>query len=56
MKHLYKSKRLDFTDRWLAKEEDYVIDGQPTEAAVREMLTLNKLDELEDLLNNVDTD
>jgi len=56
MKHLYKSKWLDFTDRWLAKEEDYLIDGPPTEAAVCELLTLNKLDELEDLLNNINTD
>jgi len=55
MKHLYKSKQLDFTDCWLAKEEDYLIDGPPTKAAVRELLTLNKLDEL-DLFNNINTD
>ena len=56
MKHLYKSKWLDFTDHWLAKKEDYLIDGPPTEAAVCKLLMLNKLDELEDLLNNINTD
>jgi len=51
-----QSNQLDFTDQWLAKEEDYAIDGQPTEAAVHELLILNKLEELEDLLKNVDDD
>jgi hypothetical protein len=56
LKYVYKNSRLDFTDNWVAKEEDYTIDGQPTEAAVRELLALNRLEELDDLLKNVDYD
>ena len=56
LKYVYKNSQLDFTDNWVAKEEDYTIDGEPTEAAVRELLALNRLKELDDPLKNVDTD
>jgi len=55
LKYVYKNSQLDFTDNWVAKEEDYTIDGEPTEAAVCKLLALNRLEELDDL-KNVDTD
>jgi hypothetical protein len=37
----------------LAKEEDYTIEGIPTEAAIRELMKAGKMEELADLLKNM---
>ncbi|KAF5376407.1 hypothetical protein D9615_008613 [Tricholomella constricta] len=50
LKYTYKQDRLDFTEGWLAKEEDYNIGGEVTESAVRELVLSGKGDELYELL------
>jgi hypothetical protein len=40
-------------DGLLAKEEDYTIEGIPTEAAIRELIKAGKMEELADLLKNM---
>ncbi|KAF8152641.1 hypothetical protein B0H34DRAFT_123450 [Crassisporium funariophilum] len=47
-----KHNRFDFMETYLANEEDYTIDGKLTEFAVEELLSLGRLDELEELLSN----
>jgi hypothetical protein len=54
LKHLYKSERLDFTSHWIAKEEDYSIE-KATEAAIQELVSAAKSEELLDLLQNMDS-
>jgi len=54
LKHLYKQKRLDFTSHWIANEEDYSIE-KATEAAINELVSSAKCDELLDLLRNMDS-
>jgi hypothetical protein len=53
LKHLYKQDRLDFTSHWIAKEEDYSIE-MASEAAIRELVSSGKNEELLDLLRNMD--
>ncbi|KAF5369673.1 hypothetical protein D9615_010259 [Tricholomella constricta] len=50
LKYAYKQDRLDFTEDWVAKEEDYTIGGEVTESAVRELMLSGKVDELYELL------
>lgn len=52
LKYSYKQDRLDFMTGYLAKEEDYAIEGELTPAAIEELLTLGKVDELSDLIHN----
>ncbi|KAG5634203.1 hypothetical protein H0H81_002893, partial [Sphagnurus paluster] len=37
LKYSFKQDHLNFTEDWIAKEEDYTINGRLTEAAVREL-------------------
>ncbi|KAJ7498282.1 hypothetical protein B0H11DRAFT_1714950, partial [Mycena galericulata] len=53
MKYAYKQARLNFTAGLLAKEEDYTIEGNITEAAIRELISDGKIEELCDLLKNI---
>jgi len=53
LKHLYKGERLDFTSHWIANEEDYSIE-KATEAAISELMTSAKSEELLDLFYNMD--
>jgi hypothetical protein len=53
LKHLYKQDRLNFTSHWIAKEEDYSIE-MATEAAIWELVSSGKNEELLDLLRNMD--
>lgn len=50
LKYAYKQDRLDFTEDWIAKEEDYAIDGKVTEAAARELMSGGNVEELYELL------
>jgi hypothetical protein len=54
LKHLYKAERMDFTSHWIANEEDYSII-KATEAAINELVSSAKCDELLDLLRNMDS-
>jgi hypothetical protein len=54
LKHLYKGERLDFTSHWIANEEDYSIE-KATEAAIHELVSGAKCEELLDLLRNMDS-
>ncbi|KAF8151429.1 hypothetical protein B0H34DRAFT_615974, partial [Crassisporium funariophilum] len=47
-----KHNQFDFMETYFANEEDYTIDGKLTEPAVKELLSLGRLDELEELLSN----
>ena len=49
LKQLYREKRLDFASHWIANEEDYSIE-HATEAAIQELMSAGKTDELLDLL------
>ena len=51
---LYKEESLDFTSHWIANEEGYSIE-KVTEAAINELLSSTKCDELLDLLQNMNT-
>jgi hypothetical protein len=53
LKYLYKQEWLDFTSHWVAKEEDYSIETA-TAAAIQELVSAAKTDELLDLLRNMD--
>jgi hypothetical protein len=53
LKHLYRQERLDFTSHWIAKEEDYSIE-RATEAAIAELVSTGKSEELLDLLRSMD--
>jgi hypothetical protein len=53
LKQLYREERLDFTSHWIASEEDYSIE-HATEAAIRELMSSGKTDELLDLLRSMD--
>jgi hypothetical protein len=53
LKQLYKEERLDFTSHWIAKEEDYSIE-HATEAAIRELMSTGRTEELLDLLRSMD--
>jgi hypothetical protein len=53
LKYIYKQQRLDFTDHILAKEEDYIIEGEITEHAIHELVMNGGIQELEDLLKNL---
>jgi len=55
LKHLYKGERLDFTLYWIAKEDDYSIE-KATEAAINELVSSTKCEELLDLLRSMDND
>jgi hypothetical protein len=48
----FKQEQLDFSADWLAKEEDYVIDGNVTEVAIQELMLGGKADELYKLLTS----
>jgi hypothetical protein len=48
LKQLYKDE-LNFASRLLEKEDDYAID-HATEAAIHELMSSGKLEELRDLL------
>ncbi|PPQ75692.1 hypothetical protein CVT24_002535 [Panaeolus cyanescens] len=50
LKYSRKQKRLDFNEGYLAREEDYAIDGRVTVAALQELLELGKIDEIQTLL------
>jgi hypothetical protein len=52
LKFTFKQERLDFSADWLAKEEDYTIDGNVTEAAVQELMLGGKANELYELLTS----
>jgi hypothetical protein len=54
LKHLYKQEHLDFTSYLVAKEEDYLIENA-TAAAIQELVSAAKTDELLDLLRNMDS-
>jgi hypothetical protein len=54
LKQLYKAERLDFTSSWIANEEDYSIE-KATEAAINELVSSAKCDELLDLLQSMDS-
>jgi hypothetical protein len=54
LKQLYKAERLDFTSSWIANEEDYSIENA-TEAAINELVSSAKCDELLDLLRSMDS-
>jgi hypothetical protein len=53
LKYIYKQGELDFTSDWIAKEEDYAID-RATEAAINELVSAGKVEELQDLLRNME--
>ncbi|KAJ7616254.1 hypothetical protein B0H17DRAFT_965655, partial [Mycena rosella] len=53
MKYAYKQARLNFTAHLVAQEEDYTIEGNLTEAAIRELVLGGKTEELADLLRNM---
>jgi hypothetical protein len=53
LKHVYKDGRLDFTSHLIVTEEDYSIESM-TEAAINELISLGKTDELLDLLRSMD--
>jgi|ERR1700722_331064 len=53
LKQLYKDTHLDFTLDWIAKEDDYSIE-RATEAAIHELMSTGKTDELLDLLRSMD--
>ncbi|KAH9080277.1 ribonuclease H-like domain-containing protein, partial [Lactarius deliciosus] len=53
LKHVYKQGRLDFTSGLIATEDDYSIEST-TEAAINELVSLGKNDELLDLLRSMD--
>ena len=52
LKHLYQRAQLNFTSGLLAMEEDYMIEGLVTEAAVLELLNAGKEAELHELYTN----
>ncbi|KAJ7681994.1 hypothetical protein DFH06DRAFT_971238, partial [Mycena polygramma] len=52
LKFAIKQDRLDFMNHLLAKEKDYTIEGDLTEAAIEELILAGKTDELADLLKN----
>ncbi|KAJ7696974.1 hypothetical protein B0H17DRAFT_903465, partial [Mycena rosella] len=52
LKYTYKQLRLDFTADILAREEDYTIEGNITEHAIRELMQSGEVQELAELLNN----
>ncbi|CDO78277.1 hypothetical protein BN946_scf184660.g4 [Trametes cinnabarina] len=52
LKYHVKQSRLNLSAHLVAKEEDYLIEGPVTLAAMKELLAHNKLQELEDLLRN----
>ncbi|KAJ7464854.1 hypothetical protein B0H11DRAFT_1610353, partial [Mycena galericulata] len=52
LKYMYKQLRLDFTADILAKEEDYAIEGDITENAIRELMKTGAIQELAELLKN----
>ncbi len=54
LKHLYKGERLDFASHWIASEEDYSIE-MATKAAINELVSSAKCEELLDLLRNMDS-
>lgn len=56
LKFLFKQERLNFSEDWVAKEEDYTIEGEVTENAIRELLSSGKITELFDLLKNIDSE
>ncbi|KAI9428738.1 hypothetical protein H4582DRAFT_1798371, partial [Lactarius indigo] len=51
LKHVYRQGRLDFMSGLVAAEEDYSIE-YATEAAINELVSLGKTDELLDLLRS----
>jgi hypothetical protein len=53
LKHVYKQGRLDFTSDLVATEEDYSVESA-TEAAINELVSLGKTDELLNLLRSMD--
>jgi hypothetical protein len=53
LKHLYKGDQLDFASHWIANEDDYSIE-KATEAAINELVSSAKCEELLDLLRSMD--
>ena len=52
LKFSYKKNRLNFVNDLIAREEDYTISGQITEAAFDELYKAGKMEELRDLIQN----
>ncbi|CDO76573.1 hypothetical protein BN946_scf184831.g9 [Trametes cinnabarina] len=52
LKYHFKQSRLNLAHHLVAREEDYAIEGPVTYAAVKELISENKLQELEELLRN----
>ena len=52
LKFHYKQSRLNLAAHLVAQEEDYSIEGLVTDSAIHELLTQNKLVELDELLQN----
>ena len=51
-KYSLKQQRLDFMEGFVAREEDYTIDGEVTSYAIEELLRLGRIEELFSLLQN----
>ena len=52
LKYNFKQARLSLSSHLVAKEEDYTIEGPVTYAAMKELVSENKLQELDDLMHN----
>jgi hypothetical protein len=52
LKYMYRQDWLDFTCDLLAKEADYQIEGEVSEQAVHELMSVGKFEELKDWLDN----
>lgn len=56
LKFAHKKTCLSFVDDLVAREEDYTISGQISEAAFDELYKAGKMEELKDLINNIKDD
>jgi hypothetical protein len=54
LKHLYEEEHLDFASQWIANEDDYSIE-KATKAAINELVSSAKCEELLDLLRSMDS-
>ena len=54
LQHLYKEEHLDFASHWIAHEDVYLIE-KATAAAIHELVSSAKTEELLDLLCNMDS-
>ncbi|KAF8958264.1 hypothetical protein BDZ97DRAFT_64455 [Flammula alnicola] len=53
LKFSYRSDRLSFVEGLIAKESDYTISGQLTEFAINELMGAGKIEELDELIQNM---